>query len=66
MEVQYLTNEKGKKTAVQLDLKQWDKLQKDIKKLEVLNDLKQAFEQMKLHEEGKLKTPTTTELLASL
>jgi hypothetical protein len=66
MHVQYVTDEKGKKTAVQLSLKQWNDLQKSVKKLEVFEDLKQAFKEMDAHSKGKLKTPTTKQLLAQL
>jgi hypothetical protein len=66
MDVQYVTNDKGKKTAVQLSLKQWKDLQKGIKKLEVLEDLKQAFKEMEQHSKGRLKTLSTKQLLAQL
>ena len=66
MQVQYLTDEKGKKTAVQLSLKQWEDLQKSLKKLEVFEDLKQAFKEMAAHAKGKIKAPTTKQLLARL
>ena len=59
MHVQYVTNEKGKKTAVQIPLKQWQELQKGIKKLELFNELKQAFKEMEQHKKSKLKTPVT-------
>lgn len=66
MHVQYVTDEKGKKTAVQIPLKEWDVLQKGVKKLELFEDLKQAFKEMELHSKGKLKTPTTKQLLSQL
>ena len=66
MQVQYVTNEKGKKTAVQLSLKQWSELQKEIKKLELFDELKQAFKEMEQHRGGKLKTLTTKQLLSQL
>ena len=66
MHVQYVTNEKGKKTAVQITLKEWQELQKGIKKLELLDELKQAFAEMDQHSKGKLKTPTTKQLLSQL
>jgi hypothetical protein len=66
MHVQYVTNEKGKKTAVQIPLKQWEELQKALKKLELFDELKQSFKEMKLHGQGKLKTPTTKQLLSQL
>ncbi len=66
MHVQYVTDEKGKKTAVQLSIKQWNDLQKGVKKLELFEDLKQAFKEMEAHSKGKIKTPTTKELMAQL
>jgi hypothetical protein len=66
MHIQYVTDETGKKTAVQLSLKQWADLQKSVKKLEVFEDLKQAFKEMDAHSKGKLKTPSTKQLLAQL
>ena len=66
MHIQYVTDEKGKKTAVQLSLKQWNDLQKSMKKMELFDDLKQAFKEMEAMRKGKLKSPTTKELLAQL
>ncbi len=66
MHVQYVTDEKGKKTDVQLSIKQWNDLQKGVKKLELFEDLKQAFKEMEAHSKGKIKTPTTKELMAQL
>ena len=66
MQVQYLTNEKGVKTAVQVPMRKWNDIQKSIKKLEVFNDLKEAFLEMELHLKGKLRTPTTKQLLEKL
>ena len=66
MHIQYITDEKGKKTGVQLSVRQWNNLQKRVKKLEVFEDLKQAFEEMEAHSKGNLKTLTTKQLLAAL
>jgi hypothetical protein len=66
MDVQFVTDKKGKKTAVQLSLKQWNDLQKEIKKLEVLESLKQAFKEIELHSKGKIKTLSAKQLLAQL
>lgn len=66
MQVQYVTNEKGKKTAVQIPLKQWDEIQQRIKKLELFEELKEAFKEMAHHREGKLKTLSTKQLLSQL
>jgi len=64
--VNYVTNERGQKTAVQISLKQWNDLQKELKKLELLEDLKQAFYEMDQHGKGKIKSPTTKQLLSQL
>jgi seryl-tRNA(Sec) selenium transferase len=64
--VNFVTNEKGQKTAVQISLKRWNDLQKDLKKLEILEDLKQAFNEKDKHVKGKLKSPTTKQLLSQL
>ncbi len=66
MQVQYVTDEKGKKTAVQLSLKQWLHLRNSLKKFELFEDLKQAFKEMEAEKKGKLKTPATKQLLAQL
>ncbi len=66
MEVQYITNGSGKKTGIQLTLKQWERVQKDMKKLELFDELKQAFKEMSQHQKGNLKTPSTKQLLAQL
>ena len=46
--MQYIIDKKGKKIAVQLSIKQWNDLQKRIKKLEMFEDLKQAFKEMEV------------------
>ena len=66
MQIQYVTDEKGKKTAVQLSLKQWKDVQKSMKKMELFEELKQAFKEMEAMKKGKLKSLTTKELLAQL
>lgn len=62
----YVINDRGQKTAVQIPMNQWDSIQKKLKKLELPEDLKQAFHRMKQYEKGKLKTLTTQQLLAQL
>lgn len=66
MHIQYVTDEKEKRTAVQLSMKQWRDLQKSVKKPEVFEDLKQVFKEMVAHSKGKLKSLTTKQLLAQL
>lgn len=64
--VNYITNNRGQKTAVQISMKQWNNMQMELKKLELLEDLKQAFSEMKQCEKDKLETLTTKQLLALL
>jgi len=66
MQIQYVMDGKGKKTAIQLSLKQWNELQKGMKKLELFEELKQSIKDMEMHSKGKLKTPNTKQLLAQL
>ena len=64
--VSYVTNERGKATAVLVPLKKWDEVQHSLEKLKILEDLENGFKQMDQHAKGKLKTPTTAQLLAQL
>ena len=64
--VSYVTNERGKATAVLVPLKKWDEVQHSLDKLRVLEDLKRAFKEMDQQVKGNLKTPTTAQLLAQL
>lgn len=66
MEVQYLTNENGKKTAVQISLSKWRQIKKDLHKLDVLHSLQQAFHEMKECEAGRLQPLTTDEIMSQL
>lgn len=66
MQVQYLTNEKGEKTAVMLSIKQWNTLQKKLKKFQFLENLRKSVEEVNLIRAGKLKGKTLEELMASL
>jgi hypothetical protein len=64
--VSYVTNDKGEPTAVLVPLKKWDEVQHSLEKLKILEDLKSGFKEMDQHIKGKLKTPTTAQLLAQL
>lgn len=65
-DVSYVTNDKGKTIAVLVSLKKWDEVQLSLEKLKILEDLKSGFKEMEQHAKGKLKTPTTAQLLAQL
>ena len=62
MNLQYITDRKGKKNAVQLPLNDWEQIQKDLEELDRLRnkklfmaDLAEAVEEMKLIMEGKIQ-----------
>ncbi len=73
MNLQYITDGKGHKNAVQLPLKEWEKIQKDLEELErlrnkkfFLSELTEAVAEMKLIKEGKLKARDAQELIDEL
>lgn len=73
MELQYITDHKGHKSAVQLPMNDWLKIQKELKELEKLrdkitffSDLKESIEEVKLAKEGKIKLQSGKEFLNEL
>jgi len=73
MELQYITDLKGRKSAVQLPMNDWLKIQKELKELEKLRDkktffadLKESVEEVKLAKEGKIKLQSGKEFLNEL
>jgi len=68
--VQYVTDQKGKKTAVQIPIKEWEAFQKKLRHdkqyAEMKESLKEAFEEVKLMQEGKLPKKTIDEFLDEL
>jgi hypothetical protein len=74
---QYITDKKGRKSAIILPLKQWKKLQKKFNipdleeevdkpvftKAEVLANLKEAVEEVKLYRRGKIQLQTFEEMM---
>lgn len=62
MNLQYITDRKGHKNAVQLPMKDWERIQRDLDELERLRnkklfmtELTEAVEEMKLIMEGKIQ-----------
>ncbi len=73
MNLQYVTDKKGHKSAVQLPLKDWEQIQKDLGELERLRNKKQfmtelteAVEEMKLIKEGKIQARNAEDFLNEL
>lgn len=73
MNVQYITDTKGRKKAIQLPIEDWEQIQNDLKELETLRD-KRAFmydlmgsiEEVKLAKEGKIKLQSAKDFLNEL
>lgn len=73
MDIQYITDKKGHKSGVQLPMKDWEQIQKDLDELErlrnkklFLTELAEAVEEMKLIKEGKLQARNAEDFLNEL
>lgn len=73
MELQYISNKKGQKSAVQLPLSDWKKIEKDLEELErlrnkklFLTELAEAIEEMKQIKEGKIQARNAQDFLNDL
>lgn len=73
MDLQYIIDKKGQKSAVQLPLKDWEKIQKDLEELERLRnkklffyELAEAVEEIKLVKEGKVQVRNAEDFLNEL
>lgn len=73
MELQYITDKKGHKSAVQLPMNDWLKIQKELKELELLRDKKafliglgEAVEEIKLAKKEMIKLQSAKDFLDEL
>lgn len=73
LHLQYITDQKGNKSAVLLPLSDWEKIQKDLEAYEKLKDKRVFFEgltkslyEVKLVTEGKKKPNSFDDLLHEL
>lgn len=73
MNLQYITDTKGNKSAVQLPIKEWKKIQKDLGELErlrnkklFLTELAEAVEEMKQIKEGRIQARNAEKMLNEL
>ncbi|WP_138475179.1 hypothetical protein [Dyadobacter bucti] len=62
MNVQFLSNEKGKKTAVVIPIKDWEEIQEKLDREKFFNSLSKSVQEMKLMKEGKIPEPDINEL----
>ena len=73
MNIQYITDGHGHKSGVQLPIKDWEKIQKDLEELDrlrnkkqFLSELAEAVEEMKLIKEGKAQARNAEDFLNEL
>ncbi len=73
MDLQYITNTKGLKSAVQVPMKYWEQIQKDLEELERLRnkklfmtELAEAVEEMKLIMKDKRKARNAEDFINEL
>lgn len=73
MEIQYITDKKGHKSAVQIPLKDWEQMQKDLDELKRLRnkklfmtELAEAVQEMKLIKEGKIQAQNAEDFIREL
>jgi small nuclear ribonucleoprotein (snRNP)-like protein len=70
IEVQYLSDSKGKAKAVQLPLNEWEKILGKLKKyeqtLKIRSDLKEAYAQVDLLKKSKGEKITLSEFINEL
>jgi len=73
MNLQYITDTKGRKKAVQLPIEDWENIQNDLKELEnfrdkkaFMYDLKDSIGEVKLAKEGKIKLQSAKDFLNEL
>ena len=69
-DVKYLTDKKGKRTAVQVPYEDWKHLTQENEKLKQLlkvrSDLQEAFQEVEDYKNGKVQLKTLDQLLDEL
>ncbi len=73
MNLQYITDKNGKKSAIQLPMQDWEQIQKDLEELDrlrnkkyFLTELAEAVEEMKLILESKKQVRNAEDFLNEL
>jgi len=73
MNLQYITDTRGHKSAVQLPMEDWNQIQKDLGELKQLRnkkvfmtELAEAVEELKQIKEGKIQARNAEDLLNEL
>jgi hypothetical protein len=66
MAVQYLTNKKGKKTAIQIPIREWRKIQKQISSERFLENFRESVIEAKQQIEGDVPLKNIQDLIDEL
>lgn len=81
MNVQYISNRRGKRTAAVVPIKEWEKIRKKLdlpeepqydedglalNKAAIIADVKEALEEVKLYKQGKIKMQSARDFLKEL
>ncbi len=73
MNLQYITDKRGRKSAIQLPLKEWEQIQKDLVELDRLRnkkifmtELAEAVEEMKLIMKGEKQARNAEDFINEL
>ncbi|WP_159474630.1 hypothetical protein [Dyadobacter sp. 3J3] len=66
MNVQFVSNSKGKITAVQLPLKDWKEVEKKLEAFNLAANIKAGFREMEQIENGEIEAKTLQQFLNEL
>ncbi len=62
MTIQYLTNQKGKKTGVLISIREWEKIERRLNRERFYDDFKTSLDAVKLDSEGKIELKDASDL----
>ncbi len=66
MDIQYVSDKKGKLRAVQITLKEWRDIEKKLEAYELAESIKAGYKEMEQIESGQLKAKKLTEFIDEL
>lgn len=66
MNVQFVSNSKGKITAVQLPLKDWKKVEEKLEAFNLATSIKAGYKEMEQIENGEIEAKTLEQFLNEL
>jgi hypothetical protein len=66
MQVQYITDNKGKKKSVVVPFKDWENIQKEMSRHRAMLGIKSAVQEVRQIKDGKKRSPSMDKLLDEL